>query len=150
MDKPRGYPFQILPRIGAIYRVSEEIGLRASAGMGYKAATIFSDQSDPCAIYQILPSGGDIVPEKSVGGEFDITYNAVLFDELSLDIDRALFFARVKNPFILQTQTISPQQFFSMSNAGGYLSSWGAETDIKLTYADMQVNIGYTYTDCEG
>lgn len=81
IDKPSGYGVEILPRIGAIYRVSNDFGLRASAGMGYKVPTIFSDQSDPYAIYQILPI------------------------------------------------------------------SRGAETDVKLSYADLQAYTGYTYTD---
>ncbi len=147
IDKPKGYGLQVLSRIGAVYRLSEEVGLRASAGMGYKIPTIFSDQSDPYAVYQILPTSGNMVPEKSVGGEVDVTYNAILFEELSLSIDQAFFYTRVNHPFALLP--VSARLFLSMINADGYLSSRGTETDVKLTYADLQAYIGYTYTDAE-
>ena len=149
IDKPSGYGLEFLPRIGAIYRLSNEVGLRASAGMGYKVPTIFSDQSNPYAIYQILPTSAGIVPEKSVGGEFDITYNAIVLGELSLNVDQAFFYTRVNNPFILLPQIVSARAFFSLKNADGSLFSRGAETDVKLSYGDLQAYVGYTYTDAE-
>ncbi len=152
LDKPSGYSLQVLPRIGMIYRVSGAVGLRASAGMGYKTPTIFSEQSDPYAIYSILPVGSGVAPEKSVGGEFDITYNGIAFGDVSLNIDQAFFYTRVNDPFLLTAESwlgrpFPGQPFYSLLNGDGFLFSRGIETDVNATWGDVQAYMGYTYTD---
>ncbi len=144
-DRENAYGFQVLPRVAGIYRLTHELGFRASLGLGYKVPTIFSDQSDPDVIYSMAPIGSNIKVEKSIGGEFDINYTALLFDNLSLDIDQAFFYTRVNFPLVLDTMTSSAQ--YTLENADGFIFSRGAETDIKLNYDDLEAFLGYTYTD---
>ncbi|MDE3058835.1 MAG: TonB-dependent receptor, partial [Bacteroidota bacterium] len=146
-DKENVYGIQVLPRVAGIYKLTNELGFRASFGLGYKVPTIFSDQSDPDAIYSMTPIGDNVKVEKSIGGEFDINGNAMLFDEMSLNIDQAFFYTRVNSPLVLDTMVLFPQARYGLQNADGFIFSRGAETDIKLNYADLEAFIGYTYTD---
>lgn len=146
VDRENVYGVQVLPRVSGIYRLTSELGFRASFGMGYKAPTIFSDQSDPDALYSLSPIDKSVNVEKSVGGEFDINYNAILFDKMSLNIDQAFFYTRVNSPLVLNTLSSS---LSVLKNADGYLFSRGVEADIKLTYADIETFIGYTYTTAD-
>lgn len=148
IDKPNNFGVQLLPRIAGIYKISDELGLRASFGLGYKVPSIFSDQSDPDALYSIVPIGKDVKVENSVGGEFDVNYTGMVLNDMSLDIDQAFFYTRVNSPLIL-TPLISPANRYSLENADGYVFSKGAETDIKLNFADIEAFIGYTYVDAQ-
>jgi outer membrane receptor for ferrienterochelin and colicins len=149
IDRENVYGLQALPRIAGIYRLTNELGFRASFGLGYKVPTIFSDQSDPDAIYSMGPVGSNVKVEKSIGGEFDINYNAFLFGNLSLNIDQAFFYTRVNSPLVLDTTASSSQSRYALKNADGFIFSKGAETDMKLNDGDLEAFIGYTYTDAE-
>jgi len=147
VDWDNHYGFQIVPRVAGIYRLSDEVGLRASAGLGYKVPTIFSDQSDPDVIYKLNPVGCNVTVEKSMGGEFDFTYRAVAFGKISLILNQAFFYTRVNSPILL-TAEATPASL-SLANANGHLFSRGAETDIKVAYGDLDAFIGYTFTDAQ-
>ncbi len=147
VDRENLYGFQLVPRIAGIYRLSDEVGLRASAGLGYKVPTIFSDQSDPDVIYKLNPVGSNVTVEKSIGGEFDFTYKVIAFGEMSLILNQAFFYTRVNNPILLTAE--STPASLSLANANGYLFSRGAETDIKIAYGDLEAFIGYTFTDAQ-
>lgn len=151
VDRENHYGFQIVPRIAGICRISDKIALRASAGLGYKVPTIFSDQADPNAIYKLNPVGDNITVEKSIGGEFDFTYKVIVFGKMSLTLNQALFYTRVNSPIVLIPEasfSLRPGSV-SLANANGYLFSRGAETDIKLFYGDLEAFVGYTFTDAE-
>ncbi len=148
IDKENEYGFQVLPRVAGIYRISDELGLQASFGLGYKVPGIFSDQSDPDAIYSIVPIRKDLKVENSVGGEFDVNFIGMILNDMSLDIDQAFFYTRVNSPLILAPLT-SPANRYALENADGYLFSRGTETDIKLNYADIEAFFGYTYVDAQ-
>jgi iron complex outermembrane receptor protein len=147
IDRENQYGVQMLPRIAGIYHINNKIGLRASAGLGYKVPTIFSDQSDPNSIFQLNPLASNVGVERSIGGEFDCTYNGIAFGIISFTLNQAFFYTRVNDPLVLITDTATGN--VSLSNADGYFFSKGAETDIKLTYGELEAFIGYTYTDAE-
>jgi iron complex outermembrane receptor protein len=147
IDRENHYGVQMVPQIAGIYHVNDKVGLRASAGLGYKVPTIFSDQSDPNSIFKLNPLGGNVGIERSIGGEFDCTFKGIAFGIISFTLNQAFFYTRVNNPLVLITDTATGN--VSLFNADGYFFSKGAETDIKLTYGELEAFIGYTYTDAE-
>lgn len=143
IDRENHYGVQMVPRIAGIYHVSNNVGLRASAGLGYEVPSLFSDQSDPNSIFKLNPLGSNVRVERSIGGEFDCTYSGIAFGIISFTLNQALFYTRINDPLVPASGSIS------LSNADGYLFSRGAETDIKLTGGELEAFIGYTYTNAE-
>jgi outer membrane receptor for ferrienterochelin and colicins len=151
IDRENHYGVQMVPRIAGIYHVSNNVGLRASAGLGYKVPSLFSDQSDPNSIFKLNPLGSNVRVERSIGGEFDCTYSGIAFGMISFTLNQALFYTRINDPLVPASDTslLPASGSVSLSNADGYLFSRGAETDIKLTCDELEAFIGYTYTDAE-
>jgi len=56
-----------------------------------------------------------------------------------VSINQLFFYIKVDHPLILQNN--------SLMNAIGYLSTQGAETNIKLAMDEFSFYLGYTYTD---
>ncbi len=141
-----------VPRIAAIYHVTDKLGLRVGAGLGYKVPTIFSDQSDPSALYRLEPIHSDVRVESSVGGEFDVAYNTIALGAMTLALNQAFFSTRVDDPLVPVPENASAPANgrIALINAKGYLYTAGAETDIKLTYDELEAFVGYTYTHARG
>ncbi len=149
VDGANRFGVHILPRIAGLYRISNEIGVRASVGTGYKIPTIFSAQSSSEVFYRLSPIRPDLDVENSVGGEFDVSYNTIALGAVSLIVDQALFYTRVNDPIVVTPNVSSMTGGISLANGKGYVFSRGAETDIKLSSGDLQAFIGYTYVDAE-
>jgi iron complex outermembrane receptor protein len=66
---------------------------------------------------------------------------------MSLILNQAFFYTRVNSPILL-TAEATPASL-SLANAKGYLFSRGAETDIKVSYGDLEAFIGYTFTHAQ-
>ncbi|GAB6122152.1 hypothetical protein JCM30204_33010 [Dysgonomonas termitidis] len=83
--------------------------------------------------------------EKSYGANVDFTYKTGLFgDQVFLSINQLFFYTYLKNPLELQAAENSRWQF---NNIDGHVDSKGAETNMKITYKDFGLFLGYTYTD---
>jgi iron complex outermembrane receptor protein len=66
--------------------------------------------------------------------------------EVGVVINQLFFYTRLNRPLIL-SQTISGDQVFL--NATGHLDTRGTETNLRFTYGDLRLFMGYTYADVE-
>ena len=146
VDHVNQYGFAFLPRISALFKVSPKITSRLGGGLGYKAPTIFTEDSERIQYQQVLPINSEInTLEKSYGANWDVNYRTVLWDDqVSFSINHLFFFTHLKNPLQLIPIAGGNYQFF---NVAGNIESKGTETNVKLGYQDFKLFLGYTYTD---
>lgn len=139
------YGFSFLPRISALFKLSDKLNSRFGGGLGYKTPTIFTEESERIQYRNVRPIDSDSNSlEKSYGFNFDVNYKTNLTDELSLSINQLFFYTNVNKPLILTPISSTDSQFI---NIDGFLDTKGAETNLKLEYKDFKLFIGYTFTD---
>jgi iron complex outermembrane receptor protein len=142
-DYTAPYGFVLLPRFSAIFRPSPAWTARIGGGAGYKLPSIFNEEAERMQFRNISPFNEQAsVYEKSVGGNVDVNYRA-RFGEVGFSINQLFFYTRLRDPFLL-TQSTAGNMF---ANMDAPIQTKGAETNVKVTYSDFKLFIGYTYTD---
>lgn len=147
-DYVTDYGFVVLPRISSHFRITDKFSSRVGGGFGYKAPTIFSEDSERIQFQNVLPINDDNNKlEKSYGANVDFTYKTGLFDnQIFLSINQLFFYTYLKNPLELQAANSNQWQF---NNIDGHMDSKGAETNMKISYKDFSLFFGYTYIDAK-
>ncbi|MDQ3393603.1 MAG: TonB-dependent receptor [Bacteroidota bacterium] len=131
-----------LPRLSALYKINPQISTRLGGGMGYKIPTIFTEEAERMIFQNILPlNPQNIEAEKSIGGNFDVNYKASIGEEFFISINQLFFYTHLSNSLVLNT----PDQrgFISIKNADGTVTSAGFETNMKLSYKDVNLFLNY-------
>ena len=131
--------FFILPRINALFKLNERFTSRIGGGLGYKMPTLFNDQSEQQGYENISPlSFGNTKAEQSIGGNGDVNFRSAIGDAF-LNINQLFFYTHVNDPLLLLNNVFT--------NASGFISTQGTETNVKLSVDDFGFYLGYTYTD---
>lgn len=144
-DYQNEYGFFVLPRISALLKVNQKLTARLGGGLGYKKPTVFTEDAERIQFRNVLPI--DVLKtkaEQSIGGNFDINYKTPLSEKVFMTINTLFFYTQVKNPLVL-VPTITGLYEFQQPN--GFIDTKGIETNIKLTYGDFKLFIGYTLAD---
>ena len=129
----------VLPRINGLFKINPHWTSRIGGGLGYKMPTLFNDQSEESGYNNITPLViTNTKAEQSVGGNADLNYRGH-WGETIVNVNELLFYTVVNDPLLLQKKTFS--------NANGHLTTQGAETNIKLSMDELNIYLGYTYTD---
>ncbi|MFT3750517.1 MAG: TonB-dependent receptor [Agriterribacter sp.] len=138
------YGFELLPRVSAMYKITPQITTRLGGGYGYKSPTIFTEEAERMQFRYILPIDINRTRnERSVGGNWDINYRTRI-DDVGFSINHMFFYTRLNRPLVLVNAGNNQLDF---ENSADFIDTKGMETNIKLTYADFKLFIGYTYTD---
>ncbi len=133
----------ILPRISALFKISNKISSRIGAGLGYKTPTSFTEETERLQ-YQNLQALNNVEAEKSVGGTADINYKTKIAGNLSFSINQLFFYTAINKPLVLSMDAFGN---YSFSNALKAITSSGFETNLKFIYKeDLKLFVGYTYT----
>lgn len=141
------YGFVLLPRVSALFKINEKLTSRLGGGFGYKAPTIFTEETERIQFRSVLPiSTEENKLEKSYGGNFDVNYRTSFFDKLGFSINQLFFYTRINDPLLLENTAANQYQLI---NANGYVDTKGWETNVKLSYEDFKLFIGYTFTDAQ-
>ncbi|SFO54595.1 iron complex outermembrane recepter protein [Chitinophaga sp. YR627] len=139
------YGFAFLPRISALFHLSEKLTSRLGGGLGYKTPTIFTEESERLQYRYILPiNSQDNKLERSLGANVDVNYRTSFLDKFTFSINQLFFYTRINDPLLLQS---SGTNLYALVNANGYVDTKGWETNIKLGYEDFKLFVGYTFTD---
>jgi len=129
----------VLPRVNAMFKITDQLTSRIGGGMGYKMPTIFNDDAEENGYQYLQPLNvGNTKAERSYGTNGDVNYRAVVGDVL-LNVNQLFFYTRVNDPVLLRNN--------AFVNAPGYLATQGAETNIKVLVDELGIYLGYTYTD---
>jgi iron complex outermembrane receptor protein len=136
------YGWTFLPRVSTLFKISSKLTSRLGGGLGYKTPTIFTEETERIQFKSVLPvSPDDNKLEKSYGTNFDINYRTSLFHKIGLSFNQLFFYTRINNPLLLSGN--------QLINASGHVNTKGWETNVKLSYADFKLFIGYTFTDAQ-
>ncbi|NAW51520.1 TonB-dependent receptor plug domain-containing protein [Elizabethkingia argentiflava] len=139
------YDVVILPRISALFKITDKLSSRIGGGFGYKAPTIFTEESERIQYRNVLPIDKDLNKlEKSYGGNIDFNYRTKLSNKLNFSINQLFFYTYLNHPLMLEARL---GNIFQFVNSSGHLDTKGTETNIKLKYQDFKLFLGYTYTD---
>lgn len=144
-DYINDYGFAFLPRLSALFRISPKLTARTGGGFGYKTPTIFTEETERIQFRSVLPVSSEANKlEKSYGANLDVNYRTSLFEKLGLSINQLFFYTRINDPLLMEST--NSNQFQSV-NANGFVDTKGWETNVKLSYDDLKLFIGYTFTD---
>lgn len=142
-DYHNRYGFFVLPRISGLWKISRQVSARLGGGMGYKAPTVFTEDAERIQFRNVLPIDvANTKAERSYGANLDLNYRTGLFDDaVSLSINQLLFYTRIDNPILL-TALSNGNLRYQQPRAD--LNTKGLETNVKLTYNDFKLFVGYT------
>ena len=144
-DYHNQFGFFVLPRISAMLKLNQKLTVRLGGGMGYKAPTVFTEDAERIQFRNVLPiSISKTKAEQSIGGNFDINFRTALSKKMFFSINVLLFYTQVKNPLLL---VANPNGYHEFQQPKGFIDTKGIETNIKLTYGDFKLFIGYTLAD---
>ena len=120
--------------------------MRLGGGLGYKTPTVFTEEAERIQFRNVLPVDiGNSKAERSYGANFDINYRTGLFgDQVTLSVNNLLFYTRIQDPLVLVSR---PGNVYEFIQPEGNLNTKGVETNIKLTYQDFKLFVGYTFAD---
>jgi outer membrane receptor for ferrienterochelin and colicin len=143
-DGVRDYGFIVLPRISALFKFSQKLSSRIGGGLGYKAPTIFTEESERLQYRNVLPiDDARNKLERSYGANADINYKTKFADgEVSFSFNQLFFYTRITDPLLLQPDGSD----YRFNNVPGHIDSKGMETNLKLGYQDFKLFLGYTLT----
>ncbi|WKV12507.1 TonB-dependent receptor [Marivirga harenae] len=133
-----------LPKLSLMFEPQQELTLRLGGGLGYKTPTVFSEDAEKRQFRNIQPINTNLTDaERSLGANFDINYKKSVTDELTLSSNVLFFYTQIENPLMLRNigTTYEFQQF------DGYIDTKGAEVNMKWSYHDFKLFLGYTYSD---
>ena len=143
-DYVKQYGFELLPRISAMFKLTQKLTIRLGGGLGYKTPTVFNEDAEKIQFQNILPINQNTANnERSAGGNLDINYRTKI-GEVRLAINQLFFYTRLNKPLVLNTTTANQ---FEFTNANGHIDTKGMETNLRVTYDDLKLFIGYTYAD---
>ncbi len=137
------YGFELLPRLSAMLRFSPKVTARIGGGFGYKTPTVFNEESERIQFQNILPINTVTAQnERSIGSNVDVNYRTN-FGDLGFFVNQLFFYTRLNRPLVL-TNNSAGSEFV---NAFGNIDTKGMETNVRLTYGDFKLFVGYTYAD---
>ena len=129
----------MLPRVNGLFKINQNWSSRIGGGLGYKMPSLFNDQSEKEGYQKIDPLNiGSAKAEKSIGGNADINFKKTVGDWV-ININQLFFYTHVSNPLMLVVD--------SFVSESGYITTQGAETNIKVNLNEWNLYLGYTYTD---
>ncbi len=155
-DYHSDYGFFLLPKISMLWKMNQQFTFRLGGGLGYKAPSVFTEDAERIQFRNIFPIDvNQTKAERSYGANFDVNYKTSLVnDELGFSINQLFFYTQVNNPILLLDMS-STSSFYLPGlppnllyiQPKGDLNTKGMETNVKLTYKDFKLFVGYTFAD---
>jgi len=145
-DYHNAYGFFLLPRVSALFNFNQHLSSRLGGGLGYKSPTVFTEDAERIDFRSVLPIDvSNTKAERSYGANYDLNYRTGLFDnQVSLSINQLFFYTRIADPILFVPLANGTYQY---QQPGGDLHTQGTETNVKLTYNNFKLFLGYTYSD---
>lgn len=132
-----------LPRVSLLIRYNSQWSSRIGGGLGYKAYTPFTEQTETAQYRNVLLSE-NVRSEKSYGSTADVNFRTTIGSELGFTMNQMFFYTRIQRPLVLRTNGTGGLYF---ANAPEALRSLGFETNVRFIYKeDFKLFLGYTFT----
>jgi len=147
LDNHSEYGMFALPRLSVMFEPSQQLTFRLGGGLGYKSPTVFSEDAESKQFQNIRPINSDLLnAEKSIGGNFDTNFQLAVTDEVSLSTNLLLFYTQIQDPLVL---TPVGGNSFEFQQPDGFVDTKGVEVNMKWSYQDLKLFIGYTHANVE-
>ena len=161
-DYHNRFGFFALPRVSALFKLSDRLTSRLGGGLGYKAPTIFTEDAESLAFRNVRPMDeATAQAETSIGGNLDVNYRTRLFDVIDVSINQLFFYTKLEHALVLDIPAIitpgvatpgdaSPgpsTAVYQFTNATGPIDSRGLETNVRLSYEAIKLYAGYSLVD---
>lgn len=144
-DYQSQYGAYLLPRFSLLYEPNEQITFRTGGGLGYKTPTQFTEDTERLHFRNIMPINfSETSAERSTGINLDVNYKWSVTEDLSLNTNALLFYTQIDNPMLLQAQS---NGMYAFTQPDGYIHTQGLEANMKWTYHDFKLFMGYTFAD---
>lgn len=144
-DYQNEYGLFVLPRISALLKISSKFSARLGGGLGYKTPTVFTEDAEKIQFQNVLPiDPATANAEKSTGGNIDFNFKTPISEQVTFSINTLFFYTRIDDPLIL---TPIANDFYEFQQPSGLIDTKGIETNIKITYNDFKLFVGYTLAD---
>ncbi|WP_018128095.1 TonB-dependent receptor [Balneola vulgaris] len=136
----------LLPRLSLMVEPSQQLTMRIGGGYGYKVPTLFSEESERRQFQDVKPLDSDALEaERSLGTNIDINYRIPITNDLVLNSNILFFYTRINDPLLL-TKSNSEYEF---TQPNGSLDTKGVEVNLKWSYKDLKLFVGYTHADVQ-
>lgn len=143
-DYVKQYGLELLPRISVMFKFSPALTARLGGGLGYKTPTVFNEESERIQFQNILPiDPNNTKNERSAGGNLDFNYRTSI-GEVGISINQLFFYTRINKPLVISATVNGSYEFI---NANGHVDTRGTETNVRLSFNDFKLFMGYTYAD---
>jgi outer membrane receptor for ferrienterochelin and colicins len=138
------YGLALLPRLSFLYKINSALSSRLGGGLGYKAPTIFTEESERISYRDVLPiTSLTNKLERSYGSNWDLNYKTTIADgAVRLSLNQLFFYTRLNEPLIL-TPVSNRYQF---ENLAAHIDALGTETNMRIAFKDFKLFLGYTFT----
>ena len=145
-DYHNAYGFFFLPRVSALYKINQHFSTRLGGGLGYKAPTVFTEDAERVQFRNVLPLDvAGTKAERSYGANYDLTYRTGLFDDqVGFSLNQLFFYTRIQSPILLTALATGDLQY---EQPQGDLNTKGLETNVKITYGNFKLFLGYTFAN---
>jgi len=148
-DYNKDYGWFLLPRLSLLIKWNPELTSRIGGGLGYKIPNIFTEHAEELFFKNILaPNKENLNAERSFGFNLDLNYKTVLFGIFTFSINQLFFYTSINNPLTLTPMAMN-NNYYAFISLDGLYNTRGAETNIKFTYGDIKLFIGYTFLDTQ-
>lgn len=145
-DYVPNYGVAVLPRISAHFKITDKFSSRLGGGFGYKAPTIFTEDSERLQYQCVLPIDKNKNKlERSYGVNIDFNYVTSFCEgDITFSVNQLFFYTYLDNPLLLQS---AENGLYRLNNITGNIDTKGGETNVKIGYKDFHLYLGYTFTD---
>ncbi|MBC7555032.1 MAG: TonB-dependent receptor [Taibaiella sp.] len=144
-DYVNNYGFAPLPKVSVLFKHGSGFSSRLGGGLGYKAPTIFTEESERISYRNVLavkPDSNKL--EHSYGANWDMNYKTSFANgKITMNVNQLFFYTTITTPLLLTLQT---NDFYRFENSPAHIDAKGAETNIKIGYKHLKLFLGYTYT----
>ena len=136
-----------LPRVSALFKITDKVTRRIGGGLGYKLPTIFTEQTEAIQ-YKYVKELKNVTAEKSIGGTADVNYKTSITNDFIFSINQLFFATQINKPLVLNYDAFT--NTYSFSNQLKPFTTSGFETNLKFIYKkDLKLFVGYTYTNAK-
>ena len=149
-DYQNEYGWFFLPRISAMWNITDNLTSRLGGGLGYKTPSVFTEDAERIQFRNVLPIDvSETEAERSIGLNFDVNYSTDLFDTVDFSMNTLFFYTKVNDPIILAPAELidAPVTFYEYSQPEGYVDTQGIEFNARFGYGNFKLFTGYTLAD---
>ena len=154
-DHHNAYGGFVLPRLSALWHLSDQFTARLNGGLGYRVPVPYVNALDERDYPQVQPLGG-LTAETSQGLNGDLNYEHRFNPEVVLNVNQSFFYTRLQNPLILPdgglvggpgAASYQPGSGpLAWQNASSPVITKGLETYVRLRAHETELYLGYVFT----